>query len=104
MNPTDDKLLRLEDMGIRSILTKIGPLFILFSFIFLLAYLGSALPWWLLIVLALPVCLASEKFGAALFSDKRGWSTRQVGFSPVRILIGVGFVLLVSISAYFLFR
>jgi hypothetical protein len=103
MDPTDDIPAR-PTIGIRSTLTKIGLLFNLFVFIFSLVLIGSVAPWWLTVTLALPIYLVSEKFWDAMISDKRGWSTQQVGFSPLQILVGVVFVLLVSISAYFLFR
>ena len=102
--PVTSNSLSPPDITLRSMLIKIGLLFSLFALIFLLAYLNWILPWWLLVILALPIYLALEKFGGVIFSDKPGWNTQQVGFSPLRILVGVSFVLVVSFSAYILFR
>jgi hypothetical protein len=101
---TDDNPQSQTKIGVGPTLLKVGLLFSLFAFILLLTYIGSIVPWWLLVILALPIFLASEKFGATIFSDRHGWSTRQVGFSPLRILVGVCFILVVSVSAYFIFR
>ena len=104
LNPSDYTSTSPSNRTAMSTILKIGLLFSLFALIFLLAYLNWVLPWWLLVILATPIYMALETFGGLIFSDRPGWSTKQVGFSPLRILVGVIFVFVVSISAYILFR
>lgn len=68
MDPTDDIPAR-PTIGIRSTLIKIGLLFSLFAFLFLLVVISCVSPWWLLVVLPLPIYLISEKFWDVMISD-----------------------------------
>lgn len=90
--------------GLRISFIKIGLLFLWAGFWLLLILLNAASPWWVLLILALPLYLASEWAGAKVFATKYGWSTEQVGFSPRRIAIGVLLVLSLSAGVYLVFR
>jgi len=87
--------------GLRVSLIKIGLLLLCAGFWFLLLFLNAALSWWMLLILALPLCIVSEWVVEKVFATKYGWSTEQVGFSPKRIAFGV---LLVPAGVYLIFR
>ena len=60
--------------------------------------------WWALLVLAVPAYFFLGWFGGKVFADKYGWSTEQVGFSPLRIFVGVLLALAAAGVALLLWR
>ena len=90
--------------GFRGALVKIGLLLLLAGFWMVMLLLYSALSWWMLVIVALPLYVLGEGLAEKVLSAKYGWSTEQVGFSPRRILIGVLLVLGMAAVAYFGFR
>jgi hypothetical protein len=89
--------------SLRISLIKIGLLLVFVCFCFFLIFLNSA-AWWLPLVLALPISLVAEWLGEKVFAAKYGWSTEQVGFSPMRIAFGVMLILGVSAGIYFVLK
>ena len=87
--------------GLRGSLIKIGVLLLFAGFWLLLLLLYAALSWWLLIILAAPLYLVGEWLAEKVFATKYGWSTEQVGFSPMRILLGVLLILGIAAVVYF---
>ena len=90
--------------GLRISVIKLGLLSICVSSCFLLLFLHAALVWWLLLILALPIELASAWLGGKVFADKYGWSTAQVGFSLKRIAFGVLLAMGLSTGVYFVWK
>ena len=90
--------------GLRLSVIKIGLFLLCAGFFLLLILLNAALPWWMLLILALPLYIVSEWAGEKVFATKYGWSTEQVGFSPKRIAFGVLLVLSLSAGVYLIFR
>jgi len=78
-----------EYRGLRISLIKLGLFLLCASFCLLLLLLNAAFGWWLLVLLALPIHLVSKWLGEKVFATTYGWSTAQVGFSPMRIAFGV---------------
>jgi hypothetical protein len=90
--------------GLRLSVIKIGLLLLCAGFLLLLILLNAALPWWILLILALPLYLVSQWAGEKVFATKYGWSTERVGFSPKRIAFGVLLVLGVSAVIFLVSR